>query len=531
METVYATLGMLVAITALAVIARRIAVPYPILLVFGGLGISLVPGLPHVELHPEVFFVVFLAPLLFADAWLMPLRDFKAELRPILLLAIGLVAFTTLVVGCAAHAIVGLPLPVAFALGAVISPTDAVAVGSITHRMRIPHRLTTIINGESLVNDASGLVGLKLAIAATMTGTFHAAQVIPEFLWLAVAGLVVGLAVGWAACWFRRWYAEGGEPDPLIDIVVSFLTPYAAYLAGEGIHASGILSVVAAGLYGGYRDPMQMTAQSRQRAWAAWETAVFLLNGLVFIMLGLQFREVMRGLSSYAPSSLALYAAVVSGLAIVTRLGWIFPGAYLPRVLFKRIRETEPFPPPRQIFIAGWSGMRGTVTLAGALSLPLVLPNGLPFPGRDMVIFLAFSVILVTLVVQGFSLPVLIRRLGIQADDARHREEVAGRIRSAQAAVARVQGIEGADAEVTAGIVGEYEGRIERLATEDGHQHDARTRAEEEQRLRLAAIAAERAEAIRLRNSGAINDEALRAIQHDIDLEETRARGGAAPGH
>ncbi len=525
METVEATLGMLVAITALAVIARRIAVPYPILLVFGGLGISLVPGLPHVELEPEVFFLVFLAPLLFADAWLMPLRDFKAELRPILLLAIGLVAFTTLVVGYAAHAIVGLELPVAFALGAVISPTDAVAVGSITHRMRIPHRLTTIINGESLVNDASGLVGLKLAVAAALTGTFHAARVVPEFLWLAVAGLVAGLAVGWAACWFRRWYARGGEPDPLIDIAVSFLTPYAAYLAGESIEASGILSVVAAGLYGGYRDPMQMTAQSRQRAWAAWETAVFLLNGLVFILLGLQFRQVMHGLSSHAPSSLALYAAVVSGLAIVTRLVWIFPGAYLPRMLFKRIRETEPFPPPRQIFIAGWSGMRGTVTLAGALSLPLVIP------GRDMVIFLAFSVILVTLVVQGFSLPVFIRRLGIQADDARRREEVAGRIRAAQAAVKGVEGIDGADPALAAGIVGEYEERIERLAAEDGHRHDAGERGEEEKRLRLAAIDAERAEAIRLRNSGAINDEALRAIQHDIDLEETRARGGGVTPH
>lgn len=526
METVYATLGMLVAITALAVVARRIAVPYPILLVFGGLGISLVPGLPHVELHPEVFFVVFLAPLLYADAWLMPLRDFKAELRPILLLAIGLVAFTTLVVGYAAHALVGLSLPVAFALGAVISPTDAVAVGSITHRMRIPHRLTTIINGESLVNDASGLVGLKLAVAAAATTeAFHVAEVIPEFLWLALAGLVVGLVVGWLACWFRRWYSRGGEPDPLIDIAVSFLTPYAAYLAGEGIQASGILSVVAAGLYGGYRDPMQMTAQSRQRAWAAWEAAIFLLNGLVFILLGLQFRAVMRGLSAHAPSSLAVYAAVVCGLAIATRLVWIFPGAYLPRMLSRRIRETEPFPPPRQVFIAGWAGMRGTVTLAGALSLPLALP------GRDMVIFLAFSVILVTLVVQGFSLPVLIRWLGIQADDARRREEVAARMGAAQAAVAQVQAIQGSDPEVVAGIVEEYEERIERLAAEDGHRHDARTRGEDERRLRLAAIEAERAEAIRLRNGGAINDEALRAIQHDIDLEETRARGGAAPRH
>lgn len=527
MGAVHVTLVLLVVVTMLGVIARRVSVPYPLLLVFGGLGISLVPGLPRVELDPELFFVLFLPPLLFADGWGMPVREFRAALRPILLLTLGLVVFTTMAVGWVAHVVVGLPWAVALALGAIVSPTDAVATAAITHRLHVPRRLVTVLNGESLVNDASGLVAFKVALTAAMTGAFSLGDALLQFLLLSVGGVAIGLAVAWSSAAFRRWYHRGQEPDPLIDITVSLLTPFAAFVPADRIGVSGVLAVVSAGLYLGGRDTVQMSPQTRMRTRTVWDLIVFLMNGLVFVLLGLQLRTVAEGLSSHSIATLAWNAAIVVVTTMVARLVWIYPGAYLPFLLSRRLRSRERRPPWTHIFIGGWAGMRGAVTLAGALSLPSLLADGSPFPGRHMVIFLAFAVILGTLVVQGLTLPWFIRRLGVVGDGLSEKEEATARLKAAQAAVKRLEELAATpgsrwETGTLAQVMEEYEEKIGHIVAEGEAREVSQERRLRDVELRREAIAAERQELVRLRNAGEINDEVLRRIQGDMDLEEAR---------
>ncbi|MBL9211585.1 MAG: cation:proton antiporter, partial [Opitutaceae bacterium] len=356
---------LLLLLTALTVVGRWLPWPMPVTYVIGGTAAALWPVFPRIALDPGVFFLCFVPPLLYADGWLMPLRDFLSAKRPILLLATGLVVFTTLAVGLVAHWLVpGLPLAMALALGALVSPTDAVAVGAITQRLKVPARLTVVLNGESLMNDATGLVGFKFALAAMAAGTFSLRAATLDFLLVAAGGLAVGLAIAWLIGRARDLLRHLRSAEVFTEVTISLLTPFAAYLAADALGLSSILAVVAAGLYSGWRDPLRMDVATRQTAYATWSVVLFWLNGLAFILLGLQFPTLLASVSSaFTVSQLVLFTAAVSGAAILARLAWVMPGAYLPFLLFPRLRRTETPPTWQAVLVTGWAGMRGTITL------------------------------------------------------------------------------------------------------------------------------------------------------------------------
>jgi Na+/H+ antiporter len=435
-ETIFVLLA---AVATLATLANRIGVPYPILLVLGGLVLGFVPGLPRVELEPEVVFLLFLPPLLYVSAIFTSWRDFRTNLRKISQLAVALVLMTVCTVAAVAHWAVGLPWGAAFVLGAIVSPTDAIAATSIAQRLGIPRRIVTVLEGESLINDATGIVAYRVAVAAVAAGGFSLWQAGLQFVIGAVGGVMVGLAVGWLVVWARRHVSE----EPNVQNTISLLTPFAAYLLAEepshylwgrlglpGEFAfSGVLAVVAAGLYLARRVPYVVTPQARLQAYAFWELVIFLLNGLIFALIGLQLRSIVERLSEteYGAAQLVLYAVLISLAVILVRFLWVFSAAYSPRWENRSLRWPDPLPSPHAATVIAWSGMRGVISLAAALSLPLTVESDAPFPGRDLILFLTFAVILATLVVQGLSLPALIR--GLEDDGTAEREEVRGRSR------------------------------------------------------------------------------------------------------
>jgi len=522
-------------LTALSVIGRRLPWPLPITQVVGAGLITLWPSFPRVELDPGFFFLCFVPPLLFADGWLMPIRDFLAAKRSILTLATGLVIFTTLAVGFVAHWLIpSLPLAMAFALGAVVSPTDAVAVGSITHHLKIPARLTTILNGESLMNDATGLVAFKFALAAVIAGTFSVRAVALEFAWLAIGGLALGLALGWLIGRIRDWLRAWERSDPFIETTLSLLTPFAVYLAAEQLGFSSILAVVAAGLYSGMRDPLRTDAESRHTSLAVWATLLFWLNGLAFILLGLQLPSVLASVSQlHPPAELAFFTLAVAGTAILMRLIWIFPGAYLPFMFCKLNARTGPRPQWQSVLVAGWAGMRGTITLAAALSIPKLLPDNSPFPGRDMVIFLSLGVILVTLLLQGTTLEWLICKLGLRADTTQMDEDRLARIAAIEAGLKTLRAVEATESspeEVAAlgYVLAEYEHRLAELTAEGETRTSARLRQTTARHHRLQALHAERAAVDDLWRRAIITDDTHHPLQRLLDHEESMLRSRPA---
>src|SRR5579884_222807 len=542
MSALQVVLGLLMAVAVLAMVARRFRLPYPIVLVLGGLALGFVPDMPRVRLEPDVVFLVFLPPLLFQAAWATSFRDFRANLRSITLLAFGLVLLTTVGVAAVAHALVpGLPWPTAFVLGAVVAPPDAVAATAIMQRLGAPWRVVSVVEGESLVNDATGLVVWRFALAAAATGIFVPWQAGLEFVVAAAGGIAVGLVLGWLLA-----QVQLRIDDPLIEITLSFLTAYAAYLAAENLHLSGVLAVVTAGLYVGRRSPELLSPNTRLQGLAVWDTAVFVLNGLAFILVGLQLPGILDGLRARPVPSLMLYAAAVCLTVIVARIAWTFPGAYLPRLL-PSVRRREPLPPLRNVAVTAWSGMRGAVSLAAALALPATLPGGPFFPGRDLVLFLTFCVILVTLVLQGLSLPALITGLGVTGDGRDHHEEKLARFRAIEAAEARLAELSGSgwapegqldllrgyyrkrrtSVETRFGYLrhdhdGDGRGAVDGHVHVDGADHlaDHRRWQERMHRLKLELIAAERQQVVALRNQGAIGDDVMHRIERDLDLEE-----------
>jgi CPA1 family monovalent cation:H+ antiporter len=525
-------------LAAFSVVGRKLPWPLPITYVVGSGLIALWPDFPHIALDPGFFFLFFVPPLLFSDGWLMPLRDFLAAKRPILMLATGLVILTTVAVGLVAHWLVpGISLAMAFALGAVVSPTDAVATGAITHKLKIPPRLTAVLNGESLMNDATGLVAFKVAIAAAIAGTFSLKAAAMEFLVLALGGLLLGLALAYLIGRLRDFLRAIDRSDPYLEVTLSLLTPYAIYLAAEHLHLSSILAIVAAGLYLGWRDPLKTDIQTRQATWAVWATVLFLLNGLAFILLGLQFPSLYASIrGDFTNAQLALLIAAISSTAIIARLLWIFPGAYLPFLLSKRIRTTEVRPPARDVLVAGWAGMRGTITLAAALSIPKLLDDGSPFPGRDIVIFLAFGVIGVTLLVQGTTLEALICKLGVKADDTSVREEHLARVAAVEAGLKSLRQLETlspSPEEVAAlgEVVGEYEHRLAELNAEGETKTSAHLRRRSTRNYRLLALHAERAAVDDLWRRDIITDEIHRPLQQLLDHEESMLTGQADATH
>ena len=526
MHPVEVVLALLLLVALLTVAARRIGIPYPILMTLGGLALGLVPGLPRVELEPELVFLLFLPPLLFGAAFFTSPRELVANARPIGALAFGLVLATTLVVGVVVHALApGVPWAVAFTLGAIVSPPDAVAATAIAQRLGLPRQLVVILEGESLVNDATALVAYRLAVIAAVSGAFSLGDAAVSFVVVSAGGVVVGLLAGWAIV-----FIMARLDDPPVEVLLSLLAPFGAWLPAEAIGVSGVLSVVTAGIVLGRRAPRILSSDTRVLGLGVWQMVTFVLNGLVFILIGLQLPNILDTLSaSRSFGELASWAAVASVTVILVRLAWVFPATYLPRLLWPGLRAREPRPSARSVLVVGWAGMRGVVSLAAALSLPRFVADGGAFPQRDLLIFLTFSVILATLVGQGLTLPWLIRRLGIGDDGSAAHEELHAREAAVAAAVARLDE-----------LAGEWPGHLElidqlrerqRHATEHfEHDHEAGEaptdpEAVEHGAIQRAVIDAQRLAVIDLRDRGVIGDEALRRVERSLDLEELRREG------
>jgi monovalent cation/hydrogen antiporter len=514
---------LLLAATGLAIVARRIGIPYPILLVLGGLALGFIPGLPPIQLEPSIVFLLFLPPILFGAGYFTSIRDFKANLRAIGLLSVGLVLATTITVGVVAHLLVPtLGWPAAFALGAIVAPPDAVAATAIFQRLGVPRRVVTILEGESLVNDATALVAYRFAIIAASTGTFSLAEASLTFVFVAVAGVAIGLLVGAAVVWLLR-----KVDDPVFSVVITFLAPVAAYVPAEQLGLSGVLATVAAGIFVGRRAARGMSSSVRIAGTAAWQVLLFLINGAVFILIGVQLPTVIAGLGGRSPIELLGLAVAISVTAIVVRILWVFPGTYVPRFLSAKIRKREERPAPRNVFLVSWAGMRGVVSLAAALALPLTVAGGAPFPERDLIIFLTFAVILATLVGQGLTLPFLIRGLRIAVDGGDDHQEAHARMSAAEAAVQRIEELARqwpGHLELIDTLRAQYEHRsrdIERHHS-DGPADETERELFEHRLIRSAVIDAEREALVRLKETGAVRDDVFRRVERDLDLEELR---------
>jgi CPA1 family monovalent cation:H+ antiporter len=515
-------LAILAAAAMLLSLAPRLRVPYPILLVLGGLALGFVPGLPTLTLDPELVLVGVLPPLLYASAYFTSLREFAANRRQIGLLSVGLVLVTMVAVAAGAHAFVGLDWAPAFVLGAIVAPTDPTAATAIARRLGIPRRVVVVIEGESLVNDGTALVAYRYAVVAVVAGSFSLAHATASFVVSVAGGIAMGLAVGWLIRQARRRI-----DDPPAEIAIALLTGYFAYLPAEAADVSGVLAAVTAGLYVGWYTPELTSSTVRLQGDAVWNILVFLLNTLLFALLGLQLRSVLDGVSQWSPARLAWYGLAVGGTVILTRLVWIFPASYLPRLLLRRVREADPYPPWQQPAAIGWAGMRGAVSMAAALAIPLATNAGEPFPDRDLIVFLTFSVILVTLVFQGLTLPLVIRLLGLEADGIDDRLEAKARIKAAGAALVRLEELVAAGGvreDTAERIRGAYTFRQDRFRSrfDDGDDGAIEERSQSYQRLRRELLEAERRSVVELRRRGIVNNDVMHRVQRDLDLELER---------
>jgi monovalent cation/hydrogen antiporter len=514
--------SLLVAVSGLAAAARAVNVPYPIVLVVGGLALGFVPGLPDVELEPDLVLVIFLPPLLYSAAFFSNLHDLRRDMRAISLLAIGLVLTTMCTVAVVAHALIdGLPWGAAFALGAIVAPTDPVAATAVARRLAVPRRLVSVIEGESLVNDGTALVAYRFAVAAAVGGSFSLLDASLEFVGSAIGGVLIGLAVGWVIAEIRRRL-----DDIPVEITISLLSGYAAYLPAEAVDASGVLAAVTVGLLLGWRAPRISTARMRIQAYAVWDTLVFLLNALLFVLIGLQLPLILDRLEGEPAMSLLGYAAAVSLAVILTRIAWIHSTTFLIRALDRRPSQRARRSGWRFRMIVAWAGMRGSVSLAAALALPT------DFPQRDLVLFLTFAVIFTTLVLQGLTLPALIRRFGVRDDGADEREDLLGRRAAVAAALATIENLRELDwtyEDSADRMRRAYEYRDRRLAARagetgdgDGDGYDYEHRSRKYQKMVRAVLDAQRAELVRLRNAGEISNEVMHRLERELDLEDER---------
>jgi Na+/H+ antiporter len=516
-------LALLVAGAGLLVLAPLLRIPYPILLVLGGLAAGFIPGIPHVALRPEVVLVAILPPLLYSAAFFTSLRDLKRNARPLSLLAVGLVFTTMLAVAAVAHtAISGLSWPICFVIGAIVAPTDAVAATAIASRLGLPRRLVTLIEGESLVNDATALVAYAFAVTAVLTGSFSLWHAAWSFVVDVLGGVGIGLAVGFVIRQLRRRL----DHSPT-EIAIALLSGYFAYLPAEAAGVSAVLAAVTVGVYVGWYTPELTTAQTRLQGDAVWGILVFVLNALLFGLVGLQLRPILDSLAGRSTLSLIGDALIVAGTVIAIRLVWVWPATYLPRFLFPRVRARDPYPPWQYPTLIGWAGLRGAVSLAAALALPLTTDTGGPFPDRDLIIYLAFCVILATLVVQGLTLPVVIRLLGLEDDGIAAKEETKARIHAAEAALARLEELLEEDwvrPETAERMRALYRFRRSRFAARFDDQDDGEIerQSQDYQRLRRELLDAERMAVVELRRQGRINDNTMNLVQRDLDLEDAR---------
>jgi Na+/H+ antiporter len=523
-ETELLILGLCVAIPMLGVIAGLLDVPYPIVLVLGAIPLGYLPGVPNVELDPELVLVIFLPPLLYVAAFFADLRALRADARALSLTSIGLVLLTTCAVAVVGHELIDLPWAVAFALGAVVSPTDPVAATTIARELGAPRRLVTLIEGESLVNDSSALIAYRVAVAAAIGGSFSLLDASVDFVVAVLGGIAVGLMVGAMIAEVRRRI-----DDVPVEITISLSTGFAAYLPAEALGVSGVLAAVTAGIYLGWLAPQVSTAQMRMQGRAVWEFTVFLLNAVLFVLIGLQLPSILDAVAGIDPGTLAGYALATIAAVVGTRFLWLFTTPYMLRALDRRPGQVARRVGAAPRVVMGWAGMRGAVSLAAALSLPLETDAGAPFPERELVIFLAYCVVLFTVVVQGLTLPTLIRRLGVAEDGTEEEaEEHAARIAAAQAALEALDGL--AEEEWTREDTVErlrrlYAFRRRRFATLRGDLEDQDgivDRSLAYQRMMHDVIEAQRGAIVRMRNEGLISAEVMRRVERDLDLEESR---------
>jgi CPA1 family monovalent cation:H+ antiporter len=516
-------LALLVAAAALLLAADRLSLPYPILLVLGGLLLGFAPGVPAITLPPDAVLIGILPPLLYSAAYNTGLRDLKRNLRAISLLAIGLVILTTVAVAAVAHYVIGLSWPAGFVLGAVVSPTDPLAATTIAHRVGVPRRAVAIVEGESLVNDGSALILWKFAVAAVVTGSFSLFEAGGSFLWAVAGGIGVGLAVGYTIRLVRRRVF-----NPPLEVTIAFLTGYFAFLPASVIGASGVIAVVTAGVYMGWHTPELTTVDTRLQGAGFWAIFNFLLNALLFGLVGLQLEPILEQLDQTPGMRLIGYAALLWVVVVGARALYGPPVAHIPRWLSPSLRERDPAPPWQFIAFVAWAGMRGGVTLAAALAIPLETDSGAPFPDRSLIIFLAFSVVLSTLVIQGLTLPGVVHLLGLEEDrEEILREEATARVRAAEAALERLDELVHEDwvrpetAERVRGLYGFRSNRF-RARLDEGDDGGLEEQSIDYQRLRHELLEAERAAVVALRNEGEISEEVMQQVARDLDLEESR---------
>lgn len=512
---------LLAVVTALAQVTDRIRVPYVVMLVLAGMLIGLIPGLPAVTLNPDVVFLVFLPPVLYAAAWTTSWPDFKQSIRPISLLAVGAVLFTTVLVACAAHYFIpNFGWPEAFVLGAIVSPPDAVAATAATKGLKLPKRILTILEGESLVNDATGLIAYRYAIAATASGSFIFWLAGINFFYVAGLGILIGLGIGYVFFWIHKITPNNATTDTTFTL----LTPYTAYLMAEEFHASGVLAVVAAGLFLGPRSSEVFSNRTRLQANAVWDTMIFILNGIIFILIGLQLPMILKNIEGHTLGSLIFYGSLISIVTVVARIIWVFPGTFIPRWLSKEIRESEPETNVRGASIVAWSGMRGIVSLAAALALPIMMDQKHAFPHRDMIIFLTFCVIFVTLVLQGMTLRKLIQWLGVRAGNESVLEEEKTRLQVAASIIEHIEETYslGLSDAVLNQIKTKYEIRIQRMRKDKSVQAMTQEQINEFHDIQQKLLAREREFILRMRKEEKASDEVIRKIEFELDLEEAR---------
>ena len=524
--------AILAAIVVLAVVAKRLRTPYPVVFVVGGLVLALVPGVPQIRLAPETVFLLFLPALIFGDAWTTDVRAFWRFRQPIALLATGLVVVTSAAVALVAHALIGLPYPVGFVLGAILSPTDAVATDAIAEAVGMPRRLAAIINGESLVNDATGLVVYRFAVAAVATGAFSLADAGLRFVYVAGAGIAVGLAVAWLILHLLLWLKKSGLSDELIEVAISLVSPFAVYVPADAIGASGVLAAVAGGMFLSANSSRVFTADSRIAASAVWNLLFFTFNGAAFVLIGIQLHGIAGSLGHTPPLTLAGWALAVTATLVVVRFAWVFIVSRLRRRLDPSVRKREgPDPPWTWTFVLGAAGMRGIVSLAAALAIPETTVSGAPFPHRELIVFITFVAILVTLVGGGVFLPWFIRRFEIAEGGEELRRGVAlAKVHTADAVRERLRTLEPTFAtpqhwEAAGRLATAYERQAEHYAEHlDGSPEGSEAsevHAIEEQ-LRREVLRAEREALAALRRDGVISDDAYRQVEWEMDLTESR---------
>ena len=523
-EDSLALLAILAVVALLLVAAERTNIPYPILLVVGGLGLGFIPGIPEFELPPDLVLVAVLPPLLYGTAFFTSLRDLRENAFAITLLAIGLVLSTMLIVAVVAHELIpGLSWGVAFVLGAVVSPTDPTAATAIAERLGLPRRLVALIEGESLVNDGTALVAYKFAVIAVVSGSFSMSEAAGSFALNVVGGIAVGLGVGFVVRHVRR-----KVKDPALAITLSLASGYFAYLPAIAIGVSGVLAAVTIGIYMGWYTPELTTWQTRLQGLAVWEITFFILNALLFALVGLQLPVIVDALSGYSPARLVGYAAVVSLAVIGARFLWVIPGTYLTAWMRRVKRPIQN--PGRASIILGWAGMRGAVSLAAALALPLTTDAGDDFPNRDLVIFLTFGVILTSLVVQGLSFPALLKLVGLEDEGRTEKEENKARIYATEAALARLEELADEDwvrNDTLERIRAMFNFRNQRFRSRFDPESDGEieNRSLDYQRLLRELLAAERNAVFDLRRERRIDDVVMRRVIRDLDLEEARLDG------